>query len=80
MSSMTAAGAFKRGDRTVNRLGYRAIQLAGPGVFGPPKDRNAAIVVLLEVVAQGVNLANNMWDRRRQSAAPTKCECVTVLS
>jgi pyridoxine 4-dehydrogenase len=39
----------------VSRLGYGAMQLAGPGVFGPPKDRAAAIAVLREAVASGVN-------------------------
>jgi pyridoxine 4-dehydrogenase len=43
------------GNRTVNRMGYGAMQLAGPGVFGPPKDRQAALAVLREAVAQGVN-------------------------
>lgn len=46
---------FKLGDRTVHRLGYGAMQLAGPGVFGPPKDRDAALAVLREAVASGVN-------------------------
>lgn len=40
---------------TVNRMGYGAMQLAGPGVFGPPKDKDAAIAVLREAVAAGVN-------------------------
>jgi aryl-alcohol dehydrogenase-like predicted oxidoreductase len=40
---------------TVNRIGYGAMQLAGPGVWGPPKDPNAAIAVLREAVATGVN-------------------------
>ena len=40
---------------TVNRMGYGAMQLAGPGVWGPPKDRKAAIAVLREVVETGVN-------------------------
>jgi aryl-alcohol dehydrogenase-like predicted oxidoreductase len=40
---------------TVNRMGYGAMQLAGPGVFGPPKDRDAAIAVLREAVAAGVD-------------------------
>ena len=35
-------------DLTVTRVGYGAMQLAGPGVFGPPKDRDAAIAVLRE--------------------------------
>jgi pyridoxine 4-dehydrogenase len=43
------------GNRSVNRMGYGAMQLAGPGVFGPPKDRHAALAVLREAVAQGVN-------------------------
>jgi aryl-alcohol dehydrogenase-like predicted oxidoreductase len=40
---------------TLNRLGYGAMQLAGPGVFGPPRDPAAAIAVLREAVAAGVN-------------------------
>ena len=55
MSSVNQSGSFKLGSRTVNRLGYGAMQLAGPGVFGPPKDRNAAVAVLREAVASGVN-------------------------
>lgn len=46
---------FTLGDRSVNRIGYGAMQLAGPGVFGPPKDREAALAVLREAVAAGVN-------------------------
>ncbi|MEO8523342.1 MAG: aldo/keto reductase family oxidoreductase [Caldimonas sp.] len=49
------ASTFKLGDRTVNRLGYGAMQLAGPGVFGPPKDHDAALAVLRDAVASGVN-------------------------
>jgi pyridoxine 4-dehydrogenase len=55
MTDITAAGVFSLGDRTVNRLGYGAMQLAGPGVFGPPKDRGAALAVLRAAVASGVN-------------------------
>ena len=55
MIDITAAGAFPLGDRTVNRMGYGAMQLAGPGVFGPPKDRGTAIAVLRQAVASGVN-------------------------
>jgi pyridoxine 4-dehydrogenase len=40
---------------TVHRMGYGAMQLAGPGVWGPPKDPDAAVAVLREVVAAGVN-------------------------
>ena len=53
---MTDIGkTFALGGRTINRMGYGAMQLAGPGVFGPPKDRAAAIAVLREAVAGGVN-------------------------
>ncbi|HEY1942495.1 MAG TPA: aldo/keto reductase family oxidoreductase [Roseiarcus sp.] len=55
MTDITPAGAFSLGDRAVNRMGYGAMQLAGPGVFGPPKDRKAALAVLREAVASGVN-------------------------
>ena len=43
------------GDLTVNRIGYGAMQLAGPGVFGPPADRDEAIAVLRRAVELGVN-------------------------
>ena len=55
MTDITAAGEFQLGDRAVNRMGYGAMQLAGPGVFGPPKDRDAALAVLREAVASGVD-------------------------
>jgi pyridoxine 4-dehydrogenase len=55
MSSIDQSSTFTFGDRTVRRLGYGAMQLAGPGVFGPPKDYDAALAVLREAVACGVN-------------------------
>ncbi|WP_215745657.1 aldo/keto reductase family oxidoreductase [Gluconobacter sp. P1C6_b] len=55
MSSQANAGTFILGDRVVNRMGYGAMQLAGPGVFGPPRDREAAIAVLRAAVEAGVN-------------------------
>ena len=55
MTDINKAGTFKLGDRTVKRLGYGAMQLAGPGVFGPPKDREGALAVLREAVASGVD-------------------------
>ena len=55
MSNLDQSGTFTLGDRTVKRLGYGAMQLAGPGVFGPPKDHKAALAVLREAVASGVN-------------------------
>jgi pyridoxine 4-dehydrogenase len=55
MSQASKAGHFSFGGRTVNRMGYGAMQLAGPGVYGPPKDHAAAIAVLREALAAGVN-------------------------
>jgi pyridoxine 4-dehydrogenase len=55
MLNINQSSTFPLGDRSVNRLGYGAMQLAGPGVFGPPKDHGAALAVLREAVARGVN-------------------------
>ena len=55
MPSINKSGTFKLGNRVVKRLGLGAMQLAGPGVFGPPKDHGAALAVLREAVASGVN-------------------------
>jgi aryl-alcohol dehydrogenase-like predicted oxidoreductase len=55
MSKPNKSGTFTLGSRSVKRLGYGAMQLAGPGVFGPPKDRKAALAVLREAVASGVD-------------------------
>jgi len=55
MSNIDQSGTFSLGTRTVRRLGYGAMQLAGPGVFGPPKDPDAARAVLRSAVAGGVN-------------------------
>jgi len=55
MSEATKAGTFLLGDRAVHRMGYGAMQLAGPQVFGAPKDPKAAITVLREALAAGVN-------------------------
>ena len=55
MLNIDQSSTFTLGARSVNRLGYGAMQLAGPGVFGPPKDRAAALAVLREAVARGVN-------------------------
>jgi pyridoxine 4-dehydrogenase len=55
MTDISGAGTFALGDRIVQRVGYGAMQLAGPGVFGPPKDRETAIAVLREAVASGVD-------------------------
>ncbi|MCV4264300.1 aldo/keto reductase family oxidoreductase [Pseudomonas capsici] len=55
MSDASKAGTFLLGDRTINRMGYGAMQLAGPHVFGPPKDPDAAIAVLRGALEAGVN-------------------------
>jgi pyridoxine 4-dehydrogenase len=55
MTDIGKAGTFALGDRTVKRMGYGAMQLAGPGVFGPPKDHDSAIAVLREAVASGID-------------------------
>ena len=55
MSNIGTAGTYTLGGRSVNRLGYGAMQLAGPHVFGPPKDRDAALAVLRAARAAGVN-------------------------
>src|SRR5450830_1060561 len=55
MNDTPMANGFQLGDRKVNRLGYGAMQLAGPHVFGPPKDRAAALGVLRAAVEAGVN-------------------------
>jgi aryl-alcohol dehydrogenase-like predicted oxidoreductase len=55
MTNIERAGTFTLGNFEVKRMGYGAMQLAGPGVFGAPKDRAGAIAVLREAVASGVN-------------------------
>ena len=55
MTNLADVGNYKLGDRAVKRLGYGAMQLAGPGVFGPPKDRDGALAVLRAAVEAGVN-------------------------
>src|SRR3954447_19791610 len=49
------SGQFALGDLTVNRIGYGAMQLAGPHVMGPPADRDAAVAVLRRAVELGVD-------------------------
>ena len=55
MSTSDHSGTYRLGNRIVKRLGYGAMQLAGPGVFGPPRDPEAALAVLREALASGVN-------------------------
>jgi aryl-alcohol dehydrogenase-like predicted oxidoreductase len=54
MTNATHAGAFKLGSRSVTRMGYGAMQLAGPHVFGPPRDRAAALAVLRAAIENGI--------------------------
>lgn len=55
MTTIEQPTRFNLGDRAVKRLGYGAMQLAGAGVFGPPRDQDAALALLREAVASGVN-------------------------
>src|SRR4051794_8395164 len=55
MTDIKAAGSYPLGDRDVKRMGYGAMQLAGPGVFGPPRDRDEALAVLRAAVAAGID-------------------------
>lgn len=55
MSAVHPSGTFTLGELAVHRLGYGAMQLAGPRVFGPPKDRAAALAVLREAIELGVD-------------------------
>src|SRR3954467_5569002 len=49
------SGQYTLGDRSVHRIGYGAMQLSGPHIMGPPKDRDAAIAVLRRAVELGVD-------------------------
>lgn len=55
MSSIDQSGSFTLGNLKVKRLGYGAMQLAGPGVFGPPKDHETVLAVLREAIASGID-------------------------
>lgn len=55
MANINKAGTYRLGDRDVSRMGYGAMRLSGPAIYGPPKDRDQAIAVLREAVAAGVN-------------------------
>ena len=55
MINISKAGTYRLGDREVNRMGYGAMRLSGPGIYGPPADRDQALAVLREAAASGVN-------------------------
>jgi aryl-alcohol dehydrogenase-like predicted oxidoreductase len=55
MTSLLSTATYPLGDRPVKRMGYGAMQLAGPGVFGPPRDPGMALSVLREAIAAGVD-------------------------
>src|SRR6267142_4900389 len=55
MSRIDRAGTYHLGNLVVTRLGYGAMRLSGPGIFGPPRDRETALAVLREAVSSGVN-------------------------
>jgi pyridoxine 4-dehydrogenase len=53
-STLLAGGTYRLGELPVSRIGYGAMQLAGPGVFGPPRDRDEALAVLRTAVDLGI--------------------------
>ncbi|MBB5192562.1 aryl-alcohol dehydrogenase-like predicted oxidoreductase [Silvimonas terrae] len=55
MTKATHAGVFQLGSRSVTRMGYGAMQLAGPQVFGPPRDHAGALAVLRAAIESGIN-------------------------
>jgi pyridoxine 4-dehydrogenase len=55
MPTSPSTDCFRLAGRDINRMGYGAMQLAGPGVFGPPKDRDACLAVLREAISSGVD-------------------------
>ncbi|HYW75124.1 MAG TPA: aldo/keto reductase family oxidoreductase [Gammaproteobacteria bacterium] len=55
MTDISKAGTYQLGDGRVKRMGYGAMQLSGPGIFGPPGDRDTAIAVLREAVESGID-------------------------
>lgn len=55
MANQVESTRYKLGARTVGRIGYGAMQLAGPNAFGPPTDRKAAVAVLREAIERGVD-------------------------
>jgi aryl-alcohol dehydrogenase-like predicted oxidoreductase len=55
MSRVERSSTFRLGDLLVKRLGYGAMRLSGPRIFGPPRDRETALAVLREAVSSGVN-------------------------
>ena len=55
MADISKAGSYRLGDREVRRMGYGAMRLSGPGIYGPPNDLDQAVAVLREAVASGVN-------------------------
>ena len=57
MTAVQISGQYPLGDRSVKRMGYGAMQLAGPQVFGPPKDADAALAVLRAAIAAGSTIS-----------------------
>lgn len=55
MQAINRAASFRLGERDVMRVGYGAMQLTGPGVFGPPRNRDEALAVLREAIKNGVD-------------------------
>ncbi len=83
MHAIDKAGTFTLGSRTVKRLGYGAMQLAGPGVFGPPQDRDAALAVLREAVAAASTTSTPATSMARTSptrSSARRCRPIPTIS
>ncbi|GII21591.1 aldo/keto reductase [Planosporangium mesophilum] len=61
MTDALAAGTVRLADRNVPRLGYGAMRLPGPGVWGPPRDRDEALAVLRRAVELGIRVIDTAW-------------------
>jgi hypothetical protein len=75
MTEIGRAGNCKLGNRSVSRMGFGAMQLAGPHVFGPPSDRAHALSVLRAVVASGIahtSTPATSTDRTLQTSSSAK--------
>ena len=73
------AGSYRVGDLDLNRIGYGAMQLAGPGVFGPPRDRAAAIEVLRTAVELGTSSVDHLRENIAGAALALPPDAVAEL-
>jgi hypothetical protein len=81
MSEATLGGrfTFPGTSLTVQRIGYGAMQLAGPGVWGPPRDPDGAVAVLRAAVAAGVNHMTRPTSTARTSPTRSSGKPCTLI-